>query len=251
MQPAFFAGESHEHNPAARLLAGGDQPLGRFHQRGGAGGVVVGPVMDFLGPGSERAWSAEADVVVVGADHDRLVGERALPSSTPIDVFHLGLLLIDRRFRLRLPAGEFLALRREGLVDLRFDRQPGLCRWPVSARDRSPSAGRTTPAFSCGRSLRPRRRRRAARRTRLAIRLPRVAMLSGQLVDFRSRASAMFRRLELLLPANLARASASLSSFRRATPCDRKCRVLLRDRNRRSPRSPPSPRARKRWRSFA
>ena len=54
----------------------------------GAGGVVVGAVVDLGGVGLEAARAAVAEVVVVGADDDVLAGQLALAGQHADDVLH-------------------------------------------------------------------------------------------------------------------------------------------------------------------
>ena len=87
----------------------------------GAGGVVVGSVMDFVRAGHERAQSAAAQVIVVGADDDDFVLLRAFAFEHADDVFHLRGRAVDGGDAFGLPADERGAVRLHVLVDGRFE----------------------------------------------------------------------------------------------------------------------------------
>ena len=74
--PFLLAGEGHQVDVAAQPAPLAGERARHLEQGGGAGGVVVRPVVDLVRVGSQRARAAVPQVVVVGADHQR-AGEAA------------------------------------------------------------------------------------------------------------------------------------------------------------------------------
>ena len=67
--------------------------------------------------GIDRAGFAVAQVIVMGADDDRLVAVRAGAFEDGGHVFDLGFLPVDVDFAARAPAGQHAAVRRRAFVD--------------------------------------------------------------------------------------------------------------------------------------
>ena len=78
-EAGLLAGEQRDHERAAlgRALRGLGQARRREQRGRGAGRVVVGAVVHRARLGSQRALAAEAEVIVVGAEHDDLAGQTA------------------------------------------------------------------------------------------------------------------------------------------------------------------------------
>src|SRR4029077_15819058 len=75
-QSALFAAEGDEYQPPA-LPAGLGKAARQFHERGRARAVIVGAVVNgALGVPRQAAEAAVAQVIVVGADDDRFLGQR-------------------------------------------------------------------------------------------------------------------------------------------------------------------------------
>ena len=139
------------------FVAAGRQAAGDFQQRGRAGGVVVGAVVNVGRPGSQRARAAAAQMVVVSADDDRLVGQRTFAFQHGDDVLHLGLLLDDVRLAGSPPAGQLGAARHQVAVDLAFQRRQVLAEGSLEHGIDCTARAEIDRQLACGCSRRPRR----------------------------------------------------------------------------------------------
>ena len=79
--------------------------------------------MDRMHARRERIAAAEAQMIVMRADHDRLFGMRAVPFEHAEHVFHRRLLPVDIRLAGDPPAGQLAALRSRSGIDLALERR--------------------------------------------------------------------------------------------------------------------------------
>ena len=106
---------------AVELLRPLGQGPGDLQHDGHARGVVVGPVIDRPALGRQRAMGTVAQVIVMGAQHDRLVGQRPFAGQDGGDILHFAVDVPHVGLALNPPALEFAAGRLERAVDLVFD----------------------------------------------------------------------------------------------------------------------------------
>src|SRR5262245_19703058 len=117
-QAALLGGERDEHEAAALPIGDFCEAPGQFHDRRGARRVIVSTVVDlFLAlVFGEAAGSAVAEVIVVSADDNRLLCERAGPFQNSDDVLDRRGLAADFGFDARGPTLERGAVRFEVAV---------------------------------------------------------------------------------------------------------------------------------------
>ena len=119
-QPFLLAAETDEDQPSSRLLAACCQPPRQLQNGRRAGGVVVRPVVDFAAVRLARAELAAADVVVMRAEHDRLLRQRPLALQHADDVRRLRQRPLEGRLHVHRPAGQGLRNRPKLAVNLLF-----------------------------------------------------------------------------------------------------------------------------------
>ena len=147
-QPALLARERDEDDPAGQGVAAGTQPACQLEHHRGPRRVVVGPVVDVAREDCQRPGhqSPVAQVVVVAADHDRLVGVRPGPFQNADHV--LGLDPLAARSSILAVEAQPLSSRERGFrsSSICFSRsaERGLAgRVPAACRRTRGSASRT------------------------------------------------------------------------------------------------------------
>ena len=118
----FLAREENEDHRAVQLLRPLGQGPGDLQHHGLARGVVVGPVINRPALGRQRAIGTVAQVIVMGAQHDRLVGQRAFAGQNGGNILHFAVDMPHVGLALDPPALQLAAGRLERMVDLVFDR---------------------------------------------------------------------------------------------------------------------------------
>ena len=133
-QALFFGAEvDEEQRPAQGGLALAEDSRQLDH-RGRAGGVVIGAGVDLVRIGRAAAEAAVAEMVVVGADDDVLVGVPAVAGKAGDDVLEVIGDAIEGDIAFDADFAEGEGARGELLVDLGLE---GACRSRAPARERS------------------------------------------------------------------------------------------------------------------
>ena len=155
-QPAFLARERDEHHAAGQGVAPRRQPPGDFQHHGRPRCIVVGAVVDVAREERQRArqQSAAPQVVVMPADHDRLVRVRARSFEHSDDVLRHGRRPLDRDPRRGSDVLQYAGARLEVGIDLLL--QLGERRLVGGFEDRVRVFARDVDERQVGKNVRPR-----------------------------------------------------------------------------------------------